>query len=149
MYAFIVTAKADLPNASARTAVTARTINTGPILQSRRNASLLPTACTTNLSKRSSPMHGEMESRRPARRDDWRWARWRPSKSSKEWKRRCRRRSPQARKLLTGGNRTSPDREFYEPTVLVDVPRESRDFAKKCFGPVAAIMRVKNNEESN
>jgi succinate-semialdehyde dehydrogenase/glutarate-semialdehyde dehydrogenase len=45
-------------------------------------------------------------------------------------------------KLLTGGNRIHAPGFFYEPTVLVDVPRESPAYREEVFGPVASIFRV-------
>jgi succinate-semialdehyde dehydrogenase/glutarate-semialdehyde dehydrogenase len=45
-------------------------------------------------------------------------------------------------KLLTGGNRIHGAGFFYEPTVLVDVPRESPAYREELFGPVASIFRV-------
>jgi len=47
-------------------------------------------------------------------------------------------------KLLTGGNRINGPGFFYEPTVLVDVPRESPAYREEVFGPVASIFRVRN-----
>jgi len=47
-------------------------------------------------------------------------------------------------KLLTGGNRIHGAGFFYEPTVLVDVPRESPAYREEVFGPVASIFRVSN-----
>ena len=47
-------------------------------------------------------------------------------------------------KLLTGGNRIHGRGFFYEPTVLVDVPRESPAYREEVFGPVASIFRVRN-----
>jgi succinate-semialdehyde dehydrogenase/glutarate-semialdehyde dehydrogenase len=47
-------------------------------------------------------------------------------------------------KLLTGGNRISGPGFFYEPTVLVDVPRESPAYREEVFGPVASIFRVRD-----
>jgi succinate-semialdehyde dehydrogenase/glutarate-semialdehyde dehydrogenase len=47
-------------------------------------------------------------------------------------------------KLLTGGNRIHGPGFFYEPTVLVDVPRESPAYREEVFGPVASIFRVRN-----
>src|SRR5882672_8740985 len=51
-------------------------------------------------------------------------------------------------KLLTGGNRIAGPGFFYEPTVLVDVPRESPAFREEVFGPVAAMFRVRDAEEA-
>src|SRR4029077_17072638 len=45
-------------------------------------------------------------------------------------------------KLLTGGNRIHGPGFFYEPTVLVDVPRASPGNREEVFGPVASIFRV-------
>jgi succinate-semialdehyde dehydrogenase/glutarate-semialdehyde dehydrogenase len=47
-------------------------------------------------------------------------------------------------KLLTGGNRIHGAGFFYEPTVLVDVPKESPGYREEVFGPVASIFRVSN-----
>ena len=47
-------------------------------------------------------------------------------------------------KLLTGGNRIHGPGFFYEPTVLVDAPRESPAYGEEVFGPVASIFRVDN-----
>jgi succinate-semialdehyde dehydrogenase/glutarate-semialdehyde dehydrogenase len=47
-------------------------------------------------------------------------------------------------KLLTGGNRIHGPGFFYEPTVLVDVPKESPAFREEVFGPVAAVLRVRD-----
>src|SRR5437879_3059 len=47
-------------------------------------------------------------------------------------------------KLLTGGNRIAGPGFFYEPTVLVDVPRKAPAFREEVFGPVASIFRVRD-----
>src|SRR5436190_3044649 len=51
-------------------------------------------------------------------------------------------------KVLTGGNRIAGLGFFYEPTVLADVPRNSPVFREEVFGPVAAVLRVRNAEEA-
>ena len=51
-------------------------------------------------------------------------------------------------KLLTGGNRIHGPGFFYEPTVLVDVPKDSPAYRDEVFGPVASIFRVRNVEEA-
>ncbi len=51
-------------------------------------------------------------------------------------------------KLLTGGNRIHGPGFFYEPTVLVDVPKESPAYREEVFGPVAAVFRVGDAEEA-
>ena len=45
-----------------------------------------------------------------------------------------------ARRHALGGN-------FYEPTVLADVTREMRIFAEETFGPVAPLIRFKDDAE--
>src|SRR5438270_7240596 len=51
-------------------------------------------------------------------------------------------------KCLTGGNRVRGPGLFYEPTVLVDVPKESPAFREEVFGPVAAVFRVRDPAEA-
>lgn len=51
-------------------------------------------------------------------------------------------------RLLTGGNRIEGPGFFYEPTVLVDVPKESPAYREEVFGPVASVFRVGNAEEA-
>ena len=47
-------------------------------------------------------------------------------------------------KLLTGGNRIHGPGFFYEPTVLVDVPRDAPAYHEEVFGPVASVFRVRD-----
>jgi succinate-semialdehyde dehydrogenase / glutarate-semialdehyde dehydrogenase len=47
-------------------------------------------------------------------------------------------------KLLTGGNRIHGPGFFYEPTILVDVPKESPAYREEVFGPVASVFRVRD-----
>jgi succinate-semialdehyde dehydrogenase / glutarate-semialdehyde dehydrogenase len=51
-------------------------------------------------------------------------------------------------RLLTGGNRIHGPGFFYEPTVLVDVPRESPAYREEVFGPVASIFRVRDEADA-
>ncbi len=51
-------------------------------------------------------------------------------------------------KLMTGGNRIHGPGFFYEPTVLADVPRSAPAFREEVFGPVAAILRVRDAAEA-
>jgi succinate-semialdehyde dehydrogenase / glutarate-semialdehyde dehydrogenase len=51
-------------------------------------------------------------------------------------------------KLLTGGNRIQRAGFFFEPTVLVDVPRESPAYREEMFGPVASFFRVRDEAEA-
>jgi len=56
-------------------------------------------------------------------------------------------------KILTGGQRASFEDElaggnFYEPTVLADIPKDSPAFSDEIFGPVASLFRVKDIDEA-
>src|SRR5881227_906186 len=51
-------------------------------------------------------------------------------------------------KLLTGGNRIHGPGFFYEPTVLIDVPKESPAYREEVFGPVAAVFRVRDANDA-
>src|SRR5467141_85662 len=51
-------------------------------------------------------------------------------------------------KLLTGGNRIHGPGFFYEPTVLVDVSKESPAYREEVFGPVASVFRVRDASEA-
>jgi succinate-semialdehyde dehydrogenase/glutarate-semialdehyde dehydrogenase len=51
-------------------------------------------------------------------------------------------------KLLTGGNRIPGPGYFYEPTVLANIPKETPAYREEVFGPVAALFRVRDNEEA-
>src|SRR5262249_33908035 len=56
-------------------------------------------------------------------------------------------------KILTGGQKLKAEGylargNFYEPTVLADVPKDSPAYRDEMFGPVAALFRVANVEEA-
>ncbi len=51
-------------------------------------------------------------------------------------------------KLLTGGHPLDRKGNFYAPTVLADVPKNSPAYAEELFGPVASIFRVKDLDEA-
>ncbi|MDD3445594.1 MAG: aldehyde dehydrogenase family protein [Zavarzinia sp.] len=51
-------------------------------------------------------------------------------------------------KALTGGRIPDGPGQFYPPTVLVDVTPEMRIAREEVFGPVALIMRVKDDAEA-
>jgi succinate-semialdehyde dehydrogenase/glutarate-semialdehyde dehydrogenase len=47
-------------------------------------------------------------------------------------------------RLLTGGHRLPRPGNFYEPTVLADVPPSAPAYREELFGPVATVYRVKD-----
>jgi len=56
-------------------------------------------------------------------------------------------------KILTGGRKFNADGDlarghFYEPTVLVDIPKGSPAYQDEIFGPVASLFRVGNIDEA-
>jgi len=51
-------------------------------------------------------------------------------------------------KLLAGGKPLAGPGNFYPPTVLTNIPKDSPAYREELFGPVASIFRVKNIEEA-
>ncbi|HUZ93712.1 MAG TPA: NAD-dependent succinate-semialdehyde dehydrogenase [Edaphobacter sp.] len=51
-------------------------------------------------------------------------------------------------RILTGGERMVGEGNYFEPTVLVDVPRTSVVYREELFGPVAMLFRVTNLDEA-
>ncbi|MFN2441199.1 MAG: NAD-dependent succinate-semialdehyde dehydrogenase [Thermoanaerobaculia bacterium] len=51
-------------------------------------------------------------------------------------------------RLLTGGRRVGAAGNFYAPTVLADIPRESPAWSEELFGPVASVFRVDGIDEA-
>jgi acyl-CoA reductase-like NAD-dependent aldehyde dehydrogenase len=51
-------------------------------------------------------------------------------------------------RVLTGGQRLERRGYFYEPTILTHVNREMPVFRQETFGPVAAVVRVADEEEA-
>ncbi|RXH55005.1 NAD-dependent succinate-semialdehyde dehydrogenase [Granulicella sibirica] len=51
-------------------------------------------------------------------------------------------------RLLTGGAKMLGKGNYFEPTVLADVPRTASVFREEIFGPVAMLFRVKNMDEA-
>lgn len=47
-------------------------------------------------------------------------------------------------RVLTGGNRLNRPGNFYAPTVLTNIPRNSPAYHEELFGPVASIFRAKD-----
>ena len=51
-------------------------------------------------------------------------------------------------RLLAGGHPLKRPGNFYAPTVLTDIPKESPAYREEFFGPVASIFRVKTAEQA-
>jgi succinate-semialdehyde dehydrogenase / glutarate-semialdehyde dehydrogenase len=50
--------------------------------------------------------------------------------------------------ILTGGKKLDRPGNFYEPTVLVNIPPGSPAYCEEVFGPVALLFRVKDIDEA-
>jgi len=50
--------------------------------------------------------------------------------------------------VLTGGKKLKGPGNFYEPTVLVNIPPDSPAGCDEIFGPVAMLFRVKDIDEA-
>ena len=51
-------------------------------------------------------------------------------------------------RLLTGGTRLNQPGNYYLPTVLADIPKDSPASCGELFGPVASLFRAKNAEDA-
>jgi succinate-semialdehyde dehydrogenase / glutarate-semialdehyde dehydrogenase len=51
-------------------------------------------------------------------------------------------------RLLTGGKRLERPGNFYAPTVLTNIPKNSPAYREELFGPVASLFRAKNAEDA-
>ena len=51
-------------------------------------------------------------------------------------------------KLLTGGKPLAGAGNFYPPTVLANIPKDSPAYREELFGPVACVFRVKSIDEA-
>jgi succinate-semialdehyde dehydrogenase / glutarate-semialdehyde dehydrogenase len=51
-------------------------------------------------------------------------------------------------KVLTGGHPLQRQGNFYEPTVLTNVPKGSPAYSEELFGPVASLFRVNDQDEA-
>jgi succinate-semialdehyde dehydrogenase/glutarate-semialdehyde dehydrogenase len=51
-------------------------------------------------------------------------------------------------RVLTGGKKLERPGNFYAPTVLADIPKNSPAYGEELFGPVASIFRVRGVDEA-
>jgi succinate-semialdehyde dehydrogenase/glutarate-semialdehyde dehydrogenase len=49
---------------------------------------------------------------------------------------------------LTGGKKVDRPGNYYEPTVLANIPHDSPAYCEEVFGPVALLFRVNNIDEA-
>jgi len=50
--------------------------------------------------------------------------------------------------ILTGGKKLDRPGNFYEPTVLANIPKDSPAYSEEIFGPVALLFRVNDIDEA-
>jgi succinate-semialdehyde dehydrogenase/glutarate-semialdehyde dehydrogenase len=51
-------------------------------------------------------------------------------------------------RILTGGKRISGPGNYFEPTILTDVPADSPAYCEELFGPVAALFRARDLDDA-
>ena len=51
-------------------------------------------------------------------------------------------------RVLTGGRPIERPGNYYEPTVLTNIPKDSPAYREEFFGPVASVFRVKNIDDA-
>jgi succinate-semialdehyde dehydrogenase/glutarate-semialdehyde dehydrogenase len=51
-------------------------------------------------------------------------------------------------RVLTGGEPMEREGNFYPPTVITDIPKESPAYEEEIFGPVASLFRVRDIDEA-
>jgi len=51
-------------------------------------------------------------------------------------------------RLLTGGKRLERPGNYYIPTILTDIPKDSPAYSEEMFGPVASLFRVNDLDEA-
>ena len=51
-------------------------------------------------------------------------------------------------RVLTGGKKGDGPGNFYPPTVLADIPKDSPAYREEIFGPVASLFRVRDIDEA-
>jgi succinate-semialdehyde dehydrogenase/glutarate-semialdehyde dehydrogenase len=51
-------------------------------------------------------------------------------------------------RVVTGGKRDARGGNFFQPTLLADVPKDAQIFHEETFGPVAPLFRFKTEDEA-
>ncbi len=75
------------------------------------------------------------------------WARWRTRAGSTPWKASSTTPRQRGGKIATGGSRHGNQGYFFQPTVITDVPDDSKIMTEEPFGPVAPIVPFKTFDE--
>ena len=87
------------------------------------------------------------QGRRRPRPGRARWARSPIRAASTRWRRIVADAQEKGAKVATGGKRIGNQGNFFEPTVLTDVPDNARIMNEEPFGPVAVMLRFKDTDE--
>ncbi len=51
-------------------------------------------------------------------------------------------------RILTGGKRISPDSRILEPTIIIDLPKDTRVLDQELFGPIIPVFSFSSEEEA-
>jgi len=51
-------------------------------------------------------------------------------------------------RIITGGKRMAPDSQILEPTIIIDLPEDSRILDQELFGPIIPVFRFGSEEEA-
>ncbi|MBI5477058.1 MAG: NAD-dependent succinate-semialdehyde dehydrogenase [Ignavibacteriales bacterium] len=51
-------------------------------------------------------------------------------------------------RILTGGHRIDKPGNYFEPTIITDIPKDSPAYTQELFGPVATLFKVSNIKEA-
>ncbi|MBA4313627.1 MAG: NADP-dependent succinic semialdehyde dehydrogenase [Chlorobiaceae bacterium] len=51
-------------------------------------------------------------------------------------------------RILTGGHRIDKPGNYFEPTILTDIPKDSPAYSQELFGPVASLFKVNNIDDA-
>ena len=75
------------------------------------------------------------------------WARWPTRAASTRWTAIVADAKSRGGKIQTGGSRRGNQGYFFEPTVITDVPDDSKIMTQEPFGPLAPIVTFKSFDE--
>jgi succinate-semialdehyde dehydrogenase/glutarate-semialdehyde dehydrogenase len=142
---FIVMPSADF-EAAVKTAIKARTINNGQSCIAAKRF-IVHADVYEEFARRFVAAMAALKGRRPGGRGDGDWARSRRRASWKNWTNRCEKSSRPGARSSPAANACGAG-NYYAPTVLADIPKNSPAYAEEFFGPVALLFRVRSIEEA-